>query len=257
MQPGDEMRGDEMRSLASELIGRTVAATDGDVGRIEDLFVDDERWAVRYLVVDTGSWLASRRVLLSPASTVASAPALGALPVALTREQVERGPDVDTQKPVSRQYEIAHALHYGYDTYWNGPALWGATMLPSIRHGMVPGVVPGLVRPPLGSPPPGGQARNEVQELALQAEEEARSSHLRSAREIIGYGVEASDGRVGALDDLVVERPSWAVPQLVVDAKPWWPGGHVRVPAGLVADIDWSGRVLRLSCRRDELPNTA
>ena len=69
---------------------------------------------MRYLVVDTGSWLSSRRVLLSPANTVASAPLLGPLPVALTRAQVESSPDVDTQKPVSRQYEIAHALHYGY-----------------------------------------------------------------------------------------------------------------------------------------------
>ena len=105
-----------MYSLASELIGRTVTATDGEVGRIEDLLIADDRWVVRYLAVDTGSWLSSWPVVLSPASTVASAPEVGALPVALTREQVERSPDVDTQKPVSRQYEITHALHYGYDT---------------------------------------------------------------------------------------------------------------------------------------------
>jgi hypothetical protein len=246
-----------MHSLASELIGRTVTATDGEVGRIGDLFIDDERWAVRYLVVDTGSWLSSRRVLLSPASMVASAPEVGALPVALTREQVERSPDVDTQKPVSRQYEIAHALHYGYDTYWDGPALWGAAMLPTVRHGMVPGVVPGLVRPPMGGKPSNADPPGEVQELALQAEEEARRSHLRSAREIVGYRVEESDSDAGTLDDLVIERPGWAVPQLVVDTKPWWPGGHVRVMSSEVAGIDWSGRVLRVSCRRDQLPKAA
>ena len=246
-----------MSSLASELIGRTVAATDGEVGRIADLFFDDERWAVRFLVVDTGGWLASRQVLLSPASVVAEAPAVGPLPVALVREQVERSPDVDTQKPVSRQYEIAHALHYGYDTYWNGPALWGASMLPTLRHGMVPGVVPGLVRPPLGSAPSNGDAPGEVEALARQAEEAARHSHLRSAREVIGYRVEARDGRVGTLDDLVIDPRSWAVLHLVVDAKPWWPGGHVRVAPALAADIDWSGRVLRLQCSRDEVPKAA
>jgi sporulation protein YlmC with PRC-barrel domain len=246
-----------MNALASELIGRRVAAIDGDVGRIEDLFIDDERWVVRFLVVDTGDWLTSRRVLLSPASAVADAPAQGPLPMALTREQIERSPDVDTQKPVSRQYEIAHALHYGYDTYWTGPMLWGATMLPSLRHGMVPGVVPGLVRPPLGSAPANAEVPSEVQELARQAEEAAQRSHLRSAREIIGYRVVARDGSVGTLDDLVVERPSWSVPELVVDAKPWWPGGHVRVPSSLQAEIDWSGRMLRLQCDRDAVPKTA
>ena len=241
---------------ATELIGRTVSATDGEVGRIVDLFVDDAQWAVRYLVVDSGSWLASRRVLLSPASVVAEALAVGPLPVALTREQVERSPDVDTEKPVSRQYEIAHSLHYGYDTYWSGPSLWGAGMLPSIRHGMVPGVAPGLVRPPLGSGPANAEPPTEVQELAMQAEQEAQRSHLRSAREIIGYHVDARDGRVGTLDDLLVDGRSWAVRHLVVDAKPWWPGGHVRVAPALASEVDWSGRVLRLQCRRDEVPKS-
>ena len=238
------------KHLASELIGRTASATDGEVGRIVDLFIDDEHWAVRYLVVDTGTWLASRRVLLSPANLVAEAPAVGPLPVALTREQVERSPDVDTQKPVSRQYEIAHSLHYGYDTYWGGPSLWGASMLPSIRHGVVPGVLPGLVRPPLGSGPEHPEPPSEAQQLARQAQR----SHLRSASEIIGYHVDASDGRVGTLDDLEVDGRSWAVRQFVVDTKPWWPGGHVRVAPALAKDVDWSGRVLRLQCRRDEVP---
>ena len=246
-----------MSSLASELIGRTVAATDGDVGRIADLFIDDERWAVRYLVVDTGGWLSSKRVLLSPASIVADAPAVGPLPVALAREQVLHGPDVDTHKPVSRQYEIAHSLHYGYDAYWDGPALWGATMLPSLRHGMVPGFVPGLVRPPLGHAPPNGDSPTEVQQLAMQAEQEAQRSHLRSAREIIGYGVQARDGAAGTLDDLVIDGRSWAVVNLVVDARPWWPGGHVRVDPALATDIDWGGRVLRLQCTREEVQQAA
>jgi hypothetical protein len=73
----------------------------------------------------------------------------------------------------------------------------------------------------MGGKPSNADPPGEVQELALQAEEEARRSHLRSAREIVGYRVEASDGDAGTLDDLVIERPGWAVPQLVVDTKPW------------------------------------
>lgn len=204
-----------MHDLASELVGRRVAASDGDVGRIEDLFIDDERWVVRFLVVDTGTWLSSRRVLLSPASAAADAPALGPLPVALTREQIERSPDVDTHKPVSREYEIAHSLHYGYDNYWTGPMLWGATMLPTVRHGMVPAVLPGLVRPPMGPARSNTEAPSAVQELAQQAEEAAQRSHLRSAREILSYRVDARDGGVGC--QALVAR--WSCARAVVDGR--------------------------------------
>jgi sporulation protein YlmC with PRC-barrel domain len=240
-----------MDRLASELIGRRVAARDGEVGRVDDLFVDDERWAVRYLVVDTGDWLSSRRVLLSPASVVPDAPDVGPLPVALTRAGIEHSPDVDLHRPVSRQYEIAHALYYGSQAYWSGPMLWGSGTRPSLQQGLLRGPLPGLVRPPLGRPDAG--AREEVLQMAQRAEQAAARSHLRSVREVIGYDVDADDGRVGVLDDLVIDARSWAVLQLVIDARPWWPGGHVRVSSSTPVDIDWSRRRMRLRCARDAL----
>ena len=35
----------------------TIAATDGDIGSVDTFYFDDERWAIRYVVVDTGKWL--------------------------------------------------------------------------------------------------------------------------------------------------------------------------------------------------------
>lgn len=52
-----------LRNL-KDLQGYALRATDGDVGTVKDFYFDDERWVVRYLVVETGSWLASRRVLI-------------------------------------------------------------------------------------------------------------------------------------------------------------------------------------------------
>ena len=35
---------------------------------MDQFYLDDETWAIRYLVVNTGSWLAGRLVLISPIS---------------------------------------------------------------------------------------------------------------------------------------------------------------------------------------------
>ena len=42
-----------------------IVATDGRIGAVDDFYFDDERWAIRYVVVDTGRWLPGRRVLIS------------------------------------------------------------------------------------------------------------------------------------------------------------------------------------------------
>jgi hypothetical protein len=54
-----------LRSL-NELEGYALGAIDGDIGRVKDFLFDDEGWAVRYLSIDTRSWLSSRKVLISP-----------------------------------------------------------------------------------------------------------------------------------------------------------------------------------------------
>lgn len=45
-----------------------IRAADGKIGALEDFYFDDKEWVIRYLVVDTGSWLSNRRVLISPIS---------------------------------------------------------------------------------------------------------------------------------------------------------------------------------------------
>lgn len=44
----------------SDLKRFTIAATDGNLGSMADLYFDDRNWAVRYLVVDAGNWLQGR-----------------------------------------------------------------------------------------------------------------------------------------------------------------------------------------------------
>ena len=121
------------------LRGYSIRATDGAIGAVDDLYFDDDRWAIRYLVVDTGCWLPGRKVLISPHAVGRPDWMAQQLPVSLTKAQVEGSPDVDTRKPVSRQYE----------TEYSGirlSALLGRRR--TVGHGRVP-----------GQPDDGGQLR--------------------------------------------------------------------------------------------------
>src|SRR3954463_5112748 len=59
-------RGRFMLRHAKELEKFELRARDGKIGQVQDFFFDDRQWTVRYLVVDTGTWLDSRKVLISP-----------------------------------------------------------------------------------------------------------------------------------------------------------------------------------------------
>jgi hypothetical protein len=95
-----------------------VDAADGVAGRVHDLYFDDRRWVIRYLVVDVRHALASRRVLISPVCVRDTDHAARRFTVSLTREQIRRSPDVDADKPVSRRHEVALHEYYNLPFYW-------------------------------------------------------------------------------------------------------------------------------------------
>jgi hypothetical protein len=101
---------------ASTLDGSIINATDGEIGHVEDAYFHDEAWTIRYLVVDTGTWLIGRKVLISPNSVTQPLGASRIIDVSLTREQVRNSPDIDTHRPVLRQHEREYLGYYGYPT---------------------------------------------------------------------------------------------------------------------------------------------
>lgn len=226
-----------MTQTVKNLQGDRLIARDGAIGSVADVYFDDERWGVRYLVVDTGEWLPGRRVLISPSCVEPDGVSAEALRVALTREQVKSAPDIDSDRPVSRQYEIAHAAHFGYPYYWSGPLLWGAAGVPIV-----------------GTPPhPAMSPRQPEAERAVQAELEKGDSHLRSSAEVIGYAIEARDGTLGRVADFAVDDHTWAIREVIVDTRTWWPGGEVRVAPQEVERIDWGEGKMHLRVTREEL----
>src|SRR5439155_25515127 len=179
-----------MLSTAGELKGVTIHATDGDIGGVHDLYFDDTSWTVRYLVVDTGTWLPGRRVLISPFAFRA-VPGAARLRTTLTKEQIENSPSIDTDRPVNRQREIEYSGYYGYPYYWIGPYRWGDLAYP-------------------GMPIPASQP-SRVEEEMLARERLSVNPNLRSARDVMGYYIQATDGDLGHVEDFLVHEAPGAI----------------------------------------------
>lgn len=233
-----------LQKAIKDLRGDAIVARDGAIGSVDDVYFDDERWIVRYLVVDTGAWLPGRKVLISPACVM---PIHGRaeLRVALTREQIEQSPGVDRDPPISRSLEAAHARYFGYPYYWSGPYLWGTAGMPVATEWSEPAAVRAKRANETGGAEP-----------AAAAEQRAAESHVRSVREVVGYQLHATDGDLGRVEDFIVDDETWAIADLLVDPRGWLPGKKVLVAPGAVADVDWANREVRIRLIRDEVERT-
>jgi hypothetical protein len=95
-----------MVSLKS-LRGRPIAARDGTVGAVVDVYVDDRNWTLRHFVFDPGKPMPQRRVLVPPSALTAD---LGS---SLTRAELERCPEVEKDPPLYLQHDIASHPYRG------------------------------------------------------------------------------------------------------------------------------------------------
>src|ERR1035437_7956442 len=99
---------------ATSLKGYKLEGLDGDMGKVNEFYFDDQHWAIRYLVADTGNWLTGRQVLISPHALIRVNQEKQHLAVNLTKKQIEGSPSLDSDQPVSRQFEEAYHGYYGW-----------------------------------------------------------------------------------------------------------------------------------------------
>lgn len=207
---------------AKELEHHELRARDEKIGHVQDFFFDDVRWVVRYLVVDTGTWLNSRKVLISPVAVRRVEWTEKLISVDLTQEQVRNSPGIDTEQPVSREHEAALTRYYEW------PAYWGAAGFPDIGFST-------LVPP---APIYGADARAPDTHSNATAVHE--DHHMRSVRAVTGHGVEASDGNIGHVHDFLIDDRSWVIRYLVIDTRNWWPGKKVLVSPRWIRAVGWN-----------------
>ncbi|CAN5512138.1 PRC-barrel domain-containing protein [soil metagenome] len=216
-----------MLRRAKELLGYTISAADSEqIGQIHDFYFDTEDWEIRYVVVDIGSWLFGRRVLLAPDTLQKPDWENKIQPVNLTKAQIKDSPPVDFDKPISRQYEADLHQHYNWPTYWGGGGLPYTTVANVMPTGA-----------PMAEPSPLNQLPAEVVEGLQQSEE----SHVQSIRELTNHALEAIDGSIGHITDCFIDDENWTIRYLIVDTGHWRPGNQVLIPQTTVDNADWVG----------------
>jgi len=207
----------------------TIGATDGIIGRVRDFYFDDEDWVIRYLVVETGDGLPQRNVLISPISIGQPNWTEKIFPVSLTRTQVQNSPNIDTNKPVSRQHEMGYLGYFGYGAYWGGGGLWGAGIYPDeLQAGLQAGAL--------------STAGDDV--------------HLRSGNAIMRYYVHASDGDIGHVQGLIVDEKSWAIRYVIVNTSNWWMGHEVIIAPEWIDGVDWLDSKLSINLTRQSVKDS-
>lgn len=188
------------------LMGYPALATDGETGHVRDFLLDDQTWKVRYLVVDVGSWLHRHEVVLPITALEAPDWEKKRCHVRLSRQQIHDSPDVDSEKPVSRQQELAMRDYFGPLACWIDSEFGFATMPTGVRY---PAHLAG-------------------------------DAHLRSAAHMMGYRVVATDGEIGELEGLMMDEASWHLGYLDVKAGGWLQNRSVLIPTDWIKSVSWA-----------------
>jgi hypothetical protein len=224
---------------ASSINGYAIEASDGRLGTVSDFLFEDTTWIVRWMVVDTGNWLSGRKVLLPLAAFGQPDPARREFPVKLTMQQVKDSPDIDTDRPVSRQMEAHIYDYYGWDSYWGTNFYMGGYGYGGVDMGASPSL---------------GSRRREKDIIATQRND--GDPHLRSIAAVTGYHIHATDGEIGHVKDFLLNDVGWSIRYVVVDTKNWWPGNKVLISPRSVREIDWTKQLMHLDVNRQKVKHS-
>lgn len=81
----------------------------------------------------------------------------------------------------------------------------------------------------------------------------AAESNLRSSVEVIGCGIEATDGEIGSVADLVIDDETWEITDVLVDSRHWLPGRLLLISPQVIERIDWPQKKLHLRLAREDI----
>jgi uncharacterized protein YrrD len=229
-----------MKRTIENLLGFTMGATDGEIGKVTDYYFDDVNWKIRYLVVETGNWLSNRKVLISPEALLECDWQNEKFPVNLTKEQIKNSPDINTEKPISRKHEMELYAHYPWTDYWNG-SIWAGGLGTS-----------GMMMPV--STLPMEEAIKDS--FKTNNAEKDSDSHLRSVKKIQGYTINALDGKIGDIEDFIVDDNNWKINYMVVDTGNWFPGKKVTLSPNWVKEINWDESKVTVKATIEQVKNS-
>lgn len=176
-----------MLHRASRLHGAVVKGTDGEIGKVEKLYFDGERWTISHLVVHPAESTNGDSVLLSP-SSIQGNWNVATLPATLSRNDVRTSPRTDAA-------DLPEAV-------------------------------------------------------------ECDGKPVLSTDKLTGLHIEATDGEIGHVDDLLIDEDTWRIRYLVVDTSNWIGGKWVAIAPTVLCGVDWDHGKLEVAITRDAVKHS-
>lgn len=220
------------------LKGFTIHGKDDDLGKVKDFYFDQDRFILRYIVVNTGSWLKNEQVLISTKAFEKINYEQEEILVDLNSDELEESPSLEKNKPVSKVMEEKVVKHFDWPVYWANPHPSDA---PAVQAGSV-------IREKLFD-------YNDLTDEEKQAKEEDIQSNLRSFNEIRGYHIQSTDKEFGHLEDLFVDEENWIIRYLLVDTRNILPGKDVLIAPEWLQNISWNEEKIFVNKTKAEIKN--
>ncbi|MCJ0932212.1 PRC-barrel domain-containing protein [Virgibacillus halodenitrificans] len=207
-----------MLFFTSDLKDYHVHAADGEMGKVKDLYFDDNNWAIRYAVIDTRKWLPGRRVLLSPTSIITVNENEGHLEVKHDKDTIRNSPSIPEDQPMTQDMEDTLAGYYGWSRYWMGNLLWGPNVTPATDL----------------------DSNTENPQIFEEKLDEQKRYDLRSEDETNGFKVHADDGKIGTLTDMIFNSDNWKLQYMVVrDSEAITEEAYYVFDLNNIESVDW------------------
>lgn len=223
-----------MLKNVKDIYGYKISAFNGNAGMVYDLLFDEQTRNVRFVVVNTSSSLSPSLVLIEPSLTGKLDMGKRELPVFLTVEEIQNSPSIETHSPSVRQNE-----GYAWPYYWVGTGGGFPGVTPSASYGLSPfGLTPTL----------------GTLKLSAKQQESNIEPHLRSSRDLIGYGIRGTDRNAGYIESFLLEDESWNISYMIARTGSRMLGARkVLVAMRWLIDIDPHKEKAMLDLKANEL----
>ncbi len=195
-----------------DLKGYSIQAKDGQVGKANDFYFDEQTWTVRYLVDKTGIWLFGRQILLSPVAIAKVDPATKTLSFNLKQAEITNSPQVGQETLLSKDMEKSLIDYYRWPTYLGGP-----DSLTEAGYTQTQGPYPLRIR--------------DIRKIVQAGDQEKPA--LRSSELVLGYAVASNDAVFGQIADFFVDTDSWEIRYILINT------GRAATDKKVLIDPEW------------------
>lgn len=211
---------------SDDLKNYRLIAADGEIGSINDIFFEPDGWQVRYLLVDTGQWLDSRKILVSPIAIGMIHEQDKSIDIELTKWQLASSPIITDSTNITRQYEERYFRHFNWTPYWQAGA--GEAGFFSGFNG-------------------------QLSHAHTGATDNDRDNNLHSESELRAFTIASRDNTVGVVKQLVVDSYYWLVRYLLVDTENWLPSDRILLSPEWIYEVDWAGNNVNMDLDREAI----